>query len=107
MGDLLNRPVGRWRSSMEAVRAATLPSPATIRRRADDGEATPADAAVLYLESLVSAAFEATVGNIDPETAGRCLVAEDVLYILTGSSDLDRVRAWIRARGLQRLEAGR
>ncbi len=106
MGDLLNRPVHTWRQAMEALRASKLPTPATIRRQAEDGEATPADAAVLYLEALLSAGFEATAGEIDSEMAGRCLLAEDVLYILTGGSDLDHVREWMRARGLQRLEAG-
>ncbi len=106
MGDLLDRPVHTWRQAMEALRAAQLPTPASIRRQADDGEATPADAAVLYLEALVSAAFEATAGEIDSEMAGRCLLAEDVLHILTGASDLDHVHAWIRARGLERLEEG-
>lgn len=107
MGDVLDRPVHRWRRAMQAHRAATLPTPATIRRKADSGEATPADAAVLYLEALVSAAFEARAGEIDSELAGRCLLAEDVLYILTGSNDLDHVHAWMRARGLERLEHGR
>ena len=106
MGDLLDRPVDRWRRGAEVVRAERLPTPASIRRTAGDGAAQPADAAVLYLEALVSAGLEATAGEIDAETAGRCLLAEDVLYILTGSSDLDRVRGWLRARGLQRLEHG-
>ncbi len=106
MGDLLNRPVYTWRQAMEALRAAQLPTPATVRRQADHGEATAADAAVLFLEALLSAGFEATAGEIDAELAGRCLLAEDVLYILTGSSDLDDVRAWMRARGLERLNEG-
>ena len=72
----------------------------------DDGEATAADAAVVYLEAVVTAAFEARADEIDAELAGRCLLAEDVLYILTGSSDIDDVRAWLEARGLERLRAG-
>ena len=104
MGDLLERPVHRWHRGMDAIRAKSLPNPAGIRRHADDSEATAADAAVVYLESVVSAAFEATAGEIDAELAGRCLLAEDVLYILTGSSDVEEVRAWIEARGLEPFE---
>lgn len=107
MGDLLERPVHRWRQGMETLRAATLPTAASIRRTADDGEATAADAAVLYLEAVISAAFEATAGEIDAELAGRCLLAEDVLYILTGSSDIDDLRTWIDVRGLERLKRER
>ena len=106
MGKILTLPVHRWRQGMEAHRAATLPTAASIRRKAEDGEATAADATVLYLESVVTAAFEAKVDEIDAELSGRCLLAEDVLYILTGSSDIDRVRAWIDARRLERLEQG-
>lgn len=105
VGKLLTLPVHRWRQAMEARRAATLPTAASIRRNADDGEATAADAAVLYLEAVISAAFEATAGEIDAELAGRCLLAEDVLNLLTGSSDIDDVRAWMGARGLERLKS--
>ncbi len=66
--------------------------------------ATAADAAVVYLEAVVTAASEATADEIDAELSGRCLLAEDVLYILTGSSDIDDVRAWMGARGLERLK---
>ena len=104
MGDLLERPVHRWRQGMEALRAATLPTAASIQRKSDDGEATAADAAVVYLEAVDTAAFEARADEINLELAGRCLLAEDVLYILTGSSDIDDVRAWMVARGLERLK---
>ena len=102
VGKLLTLPVHRWRQAMEARRAAILPTAESILRTGDDGGATAADAAFLYLEAVISAAFEATAGEIDAELAGRCLLAEDVLYLLTGSSDIDDVREWIDARGLDR-----
>ena len=107
MGDLLERPVHRWSQGMETLRAATLPTAASMRRKADDGEATAADAVVVYLEAVVTAAFEVRADEIDAELAGRCVLAENVLYILTGSSDIDDVRAWMVARGLERLTPGR
>ncbi len=66
----LTLPVHRWRQGMESWRAATLPTAASIQRKADDGEATAADAAVLYLEAVISAASEATADEIDAELSG-------------------------------------
>ncbi len=51
-------PVHRWHQGMESRRAATLPTAASIQREAGDGEATAADAAVLYLEAVVTAGNE-------------------------------------------------
>lgn len=107
MGKLHTFPVHRWRQGMDSRRASMLPTAASIQRKADGDEATDADAAVLYLEAVVTAAFEATAGEISVELAGRCLLAEDVLYILTGSSDIDDVRHWIEVRGLERLKRRR
>ena len=60
---------------------------------------------MVYVEAIVTVAFEARADEIDAELAGRCLLAEDVLYILTGSSDIEDVRAWMGARGLERLKS--
>ena len=104
MAKILTLPVHRWRQGMETIRVATLPTAASIRRKADDGEATGAEAAVMYLESVVTVAFEARADDINAELAGRCRLAEDVLHILTGSSDIDDLRAWMGTRGLERLK---
>ena len=97
-------PIARWRNGMEAIRALELPTLASLQRVAKDGGAEPAETAVIYLEALVSAVLDTSAGGIDAETAGRCLIAEVVLFLLTGSSEIDHVRAWMRSRGLQRLE---
>ncbi len=78
----------------------TLPKPESLRQMIEDGE-EPAGVAVLYLEALVTAALDAGVGGIDAETAGKVLLAEELLLILTGSDDVKRVRTWMRSRGLE------
>ncbi len=57
-----------------------------------------ARAAVGYLEPLVSAALETSIDDLDAEAAGRVLLAEELLQILTGSAELEAVRAWMRAQ---------
>ena len=83
----------------------TLPKPESLRRMIEDGE-EPAAAAVLYLEALVTAALDAGVGAVDAETAGKVLLAEELLLILTGSDDVERARAWMGARGLDLYRPG-
>ena len=107
-------PVRRWQSAMRALARTDLLSPAGIRRRItvrcasssaagirrrieERGE-DPVRAAVGYLEALVSGALDAAIDDLDPVALGRALLAEELLLILTGSGDVDAVRAWLRAR---------
>ena len=91
-------PVLRRQRADEALGLCHLPEPAGFRRVIAEGGVDPARAAVTYLEALVSAALELPIDALDAETAGRVLLAEQVLVLLTGSNDADAVRAWLRAR---------
>ena len=90
-------PVRRWRAAAVALKLRDLPEPADVRQRVEAGD-DPARAVVGYLEGLVSAVLSAEVCTLHPETLGKALLAEELLFILTGSDDIDRVRAWMRAR---------
>ncbi len=58
----------------------------------------PVAAAVGYLEALVASALDTSIDHLDAAAAARALLAEEVLLILTGSDDIEEVRAWLRAR---------
>ncbi len=76
-----------------------LPKPESLRQMIEDCGSS--QAAVYYLEALVSAALDAGVGGVDAETAGKVLLAEELLLILTGSDDVERVRDWMSSRGVE------
>ncbi|MCP3957865.1 MAG: hypothetical protein GY719_08440 [bacterium] len=88
-------PVHRWQSAMRALARRDLPSPAAVRRQIEQGE-DPVRAAVSYLETVVSRALDAAIDDLDSAALGRALLAEELLLILTGSDDVDAVRAWLR-----------
>lgn len=90
-------PVRRWRSAMRALAHRELPSPAGVRRQIEQGD-DPVRAAVSYLEAVVSGALDAAIDDLDAAALGRALLAEELLLILTGSDDLEAVRAWLRDR---------
>ncbi len=91
-------PVRRWQSAMRALRRQDRSSPAHIRCRIEQLGRDPLHAAVGYLEALVSDALDAAIDDLDPVARGRALLAEELLLILTGSDEVETVRAWLRAR---------
>ncbi len=75
-----------------------LPRPDFLRQMIED---RAGQMAVYYLEALVSAALDAGVGAIDAQTAGKVLLAEELLLILTGYEDVEQVRIWMSSRGIE------
>ena len=76
-----------------------LPKLESLRQIIEDCGASLA--AVYYLEALVSAVLDAGIGTVSAETSGKVLLAEELLLILTGSDDVEKVRVWMDARELE------
>lgn len=90
-------PVRRWRSAMRALERRDLPSPRAVRLRIEEGGEDLVCAVVGYLEGQLCAALDTALDELDAVALGRALLAEELLVILTGSDDLEGVRAWLRA----------
>jgi len=90
-------PVLRWRRARKVVERRELPDAGSVRRRIEASGEDAASAAVAFLEALVSAALDTRIDELDAAVAARVLLAEELLLILTGSDDVEAVRAWLRA----------
>ncbi len=94
-------PALRHHRATTALGLSVLPEAAGYRQAIEEGRLDPHRAAVEYLEALVAEALKAPIGEVAGEAAGRVLLAEELLLILTGSSDLEAVRAWLRRHGAE------
>ncbi len=90
-------PVLRWRRAMEAFKRKDQPAAGSVRQRIEDAGEDPVRTAVGYLEALIASALDTAIDDLDGAAAARALLAEEVLLILTGSDDVEAVRAWLRA----------
>ena len=100
-------PMLRYERAMKALGLSVPGNPADFRQAITEGGIDPARAVVAYLEELVSGALEAPIDHLTDEAAGRVLLAEELLVILTGSHRPEAVRAWLQAPGAEeRKEVG-
>ena len=90
-------PVLRWRRAMKTLERKEPPAAGSVRQRIENGGLDPVVAAVGYLEALVASALDTSIDDLDAAATARALLAEEVLLILTGSCDVEAVRAWLRA----------
>ncbi len=90
-------PALRWQRAMEALNRKDQPAAGSVPQRIENAGEDPVAAAVGYLEALVASALDTAIDDLDAAAAARAVLAEEVLLILTGSDDVEAVRAWLRA----------
>ena len=99
-------PELRYARAMKALGLSVAGDVDEYRQAITEGGIDPVRAAVAYLEDIVSQTLDARVEDLGEEAAGRALLAEELLVILTGSSDLEAVRAWLQAPAAEAQKAG-
>ncbi len=82
---------------MKTLERKEQPDTGNFPQRIEDAGDDPVASAVGYLEALVASALDTAIDDLDGAAAARALLAEEVLLILTGSDDVEAVRAWLRA----------